>query len=183
MLTNLHELLTGNEIPKEKFENLTYLTLLLSLFEKIYIELQSNPVKKKRLLTKLRNSNNEELMIKNFLYEKYDIKISDHSATLITKWLICYYRKNGVRAKYSKNFKEELLNKQNCSCNTCQKTIRLENSHLDHIIPWAFVGDELENNLHFLCTDCNYSKSKSVTFLFSTLLMHTNNIEYSLLLK
>ncbi|MBS4201313.1 HNH endonuclease [Bacillus sp. FJAT-49732] len=56
--------------------------------------------------------------------------------------------------------------------------IQQKNSQLDHIIPWEYVSDELDENLHMLCTICNQSKNKSVTFLLLAFLMRFTNKGY-----
>lgn len=38
--------------------------------------------------------------------------------------------------------------------------MNVDDFHVDHIVPWDYVGDELENNKRVLCAACNRKKSK-----------------------
>ena len=53
-------------------------------------------------------------------------------------------------------------------CAICNCEIDENSSHLDHIVPFKMVGDELENNLQLLCGECNLSKSGSINFYLKT---------------
>jgi hypothetical protein len=44
-------------------------------------------------------------------------------------------------------------------CFYCRKTIRKENAHVDHFIPWSFVQADQLWNLVIACSACNLSKS------------------------
>ncbi|MBR5553923.1 MAG: HNH endonuclease [Clostridia bacterium] len=45
-------------------------------------------------------------------------------------------------------------------------------SHLDHIIPWDYVGDNLSDNYQMLCEICNTRKGTSTYFEISMLLLN-----------
>lgn len=51
-----------------------------------------------------------------------------------------------------------LWESQGGRCAVCRRAITRQQSHVDHIIPWDYVGDELENNLQVLCQRCNKQK-------------------------
>ena len=38
--------------------------------------------------------------------------------------------------------------------------------HVDHVVPWELVGDELENNFQDLCEKCNEEKNASTNYIF-----------------
>lgn len=43
----------------------------------------------------------------------------------------------------------------------------MDDFHVDHIVPWDYVGDELENNKRVLCAACNRKKSnQAVTAVY-----------------
>ena len=41
--------------------------------------------------------------------------------------------------------------------------------HVDHIIPWKLVGDELNDNYQALCETCNECKSARTDYIFKAL--------------
>jgi len=42
--------------------------------------------------------------------------------------------------------------------------------HVDHIIPWKLVGDELEDNYQDLCDTCNECKSAHTDYIFKSMI-------------
>lgn len=53
-----------------------------------------------------------------------------------------------------KDLRDELL--RNASCKYCGSDRKL---HIDHIIPYAYGGNNSRGNLQILCESCNYKKS------------------------
>ena len=76
------------------------------------------------------------------------------------------------RKKFDDEFREALTQKQNNKCAVCGKNILSRTSHLDHIIPWDYVGDNLSDNYQMLCETCNTRKGTSTYFEISMLLLN-----------
>jgi hypothetical protein len=163
MLNELTELLSRNEISLENFEVATYQNLKLSIFEVVCRLLKDKKIKSE-VKSKLRNSRNKLLFMKEFILDTCGCKLSDDESEEILEWLNAYFRKRDVRVRYPSKLRETLLVEQKNECNICNTHITLSNSELDHIIPWVYVGDELSNNLQLLCSDCNKRKGKSIHF-------------------
>jgi 5-methylcytosine-specific restriction endonuclease McrA len=58
--------------------------------------------------------------------------------------------------KLSKNIAQRLFTAQKGKCACCK--IKLENYHIDHIMPLALGGLNVDNNVQLLCPPCNLSK-------------------------
>ena len=84
------------------------------------------------------------------------------------------FEKRGKREIVSNQEKEVLLISQHYKCACCGDTINIKNSHYDHIIPWDFVGDELENNYQMLCTYCNAHKNASTYYMLKRQIISKN---------
>ncbi|WP_040209140.1 HNH endonuclease [Neobacillus jeddahensis] len=56
-------------------------------------------------------------------------------------------------------FYQVLSSFYNGKCFYCGKTIKKENAHVDHFIPWSFVQADQLWNLVIACSTCNLSKS------------------------
>lgn len=69
-------------------------------------------------------------------------------------------RKLKVRTsgKLSAGIVKTLLEKQKCKCVVCKGSIK-DGFHIDHIIPIAKGGMNVDNNVQLLCPQCNMSKS------------------------
>ena len=88
---------------------------------------------------------------------------------MLETWLSANLRKDNRRHKLSSEIKSELYKKQKGRCAVCGEPLDT-NSHVDHIIPWSLVGDELSSNYQYLCESCNESKSASIDYIFKSLI-------------
>ena len=85
-----------------------------------------------------------------------NFKIEKEEVGLLKKLIKAYLQKSNFRISISNDQKTEILNKQNFKCDICKKDINLSNCHIDHVIPFKYVGDELDNNCQALCRNCNW---------------------------
>ena len=85
--------------------------------------------------------------------------MSQEDITWIDGCLRAALRKKETRKSISKEIRTGIWNKQNKRCALCGKPLNLSNAQLDHIIPWDFVGDELNDNYQILCARCNKQKN------------------------
>lgn len=170
-MNKLNKLLNNNQVDINEFEILLTQTLLLALFEKICNSLNDDNSLKVQFSTLLRARDNEALALISYCNTHYNVNLDLEQANLLYSWISCYFRKSSTRKTYSPEYKKQLLEQQNFMCNCCNKEIQFTNSHLDHTIPWTYVGDELEDNLQMLCIDCNSSKNKSTSYLLLNCIM------------
>lgn len=91
-----------------------------------------------------------------------NLKVTDEDIKWFDKCFKSYFNKKDRRSKIPQEVKMKLLTEQKMKCAKCGTDISLATVHVDHIIPWDFVGDELEDNLQGLCSDCNLHKSNHV---------------------
>lgn len=171
MNENLRLLIHRNKIDEKQFEQNIYDTLLLSVFENICLKMKNDNIRQE-VLSLFHTSKNYIKTVEIIIKKYTGCIISEEESKIIFKWLIAYFRKNERRRNYCKAFKIEMLKKQNYKCKICGKNIEYSNSELDHIIPWDFVGDELEDNLQMLCNECNERKGRSIDFEFKMLLIN-----------
>lgn len=158
------DLLERNEIPFTSFLDETYKCLLVSIFEVIVHEMDVLEYKK-QVKERLRNSVNKLLTVKHIVYEKTKCDIDLEEAETLYQYLYAYFTKKNIREIYDDHYKNKILFAQNHKCKICKREITLENSELDHVIPWSLVGDELgEENFQMLCRDCNRRKSKNIAY-------------------
>lgn len=100
-----------------------------------------------------------------------DLSMSDDDIGWFDKCFVAFMKKKNSRATISLATKEKLLAGQKQKCAKCGVPITLSNMQVDHIIPWDYVGDELEDNFQGLCSDCNLHKSNHVAVTVSSIIL------------
>lgn len=161
---SLDELLVRNSITKEHFMEETYKCMLVSIFESLVSEMNEIDTKKE-IKERYLNSSNKIITTERIVYEMTRCKLDEKESEIIYKYLYAFFTKNNFRKSYDDAVRYSLLDKQDGRCNICKKHIENSSAELDHIIPWALVGDELGiDNLQMLCLACNRRKSKNSAY-------------------
>ena len=83
-----------------------------------------------------------------------------------------FFLKGDNRRAIAEDEKKRILYKQDYMCAICGTPIDEGSVHIDHIIPWDYVGDKLNNNLQGLCPNCNLTKSNHVAVALSNMILH-----------
>lgn len=116
---------------------------------------------RKRLRNIMSRSTNKLKTIQKIFLLEMNVVLSFDQCEVMEKLLLAFIDKNEFRFAVSIDLKEKLLKKQNYTCNICQRTIDVH-AHLDHIVPFKYVGDLLENNFQMLCCHCNTVKRDKI---------------------
>lgn len=74
-----------------------------------------------------------------------------------------HLRKKGRRRPIPDGERADLWRAQGGLCAICRRPVDPKGFHVDHIVPWDYVGDELPDNLQVLCPDCNRMKNSRVS--------------------
>lgn len=109
---------------------------------------------------KYREENKNKILKKNREYYKTEngifSKINDSNKRRS-------YKKSTSDGTATTFYIKNLLKKQNNMCNNCDKIINVgENANLDHHIPLSKGGTHSQNNLVWLCNECNFSKGSKI---------------------
>lgn len=124
-------------------------------------------------ISRIRNifsrSTDKLFTIKSLIKNETNESISDDEVEEMYKLIGAFLNKSQYRKPISNQTKRELLIKQDDRCAICGRTTD-KSAHADHIIPFKYVGDELDNNLQMLCSDCNKHKSASFDYQIRFLL-------------
>lgn len=166
-METLEDLLSNDKIRDEYKK-----TFLLNLFKKLCVKMNRDETFKMKIRTLYRQTHDKSLTTQVIIQKIFEFEIGKEDAQKVSKWIDAYLKKGSKRRTISKELKEELCKKQNWKCMVCGEDLDKDGSriHVDHIIPWSLVGDELENNYQVLCETCNESKSASIDYLFKNLL-------------
>jgi CRISPR/Cas system Type II protein with McrA/HNH and RuvC-like nuclease domain len=162
-MTSITELMKDDSIAEE-YEKAFW----LKWFGDICKKMASDVKYRSRIMQLYKESYNEELTTRNIVEKDTGQNVSDKYAKIISKWMRAHFRKKNSRNAISFTVKENLFIKQNGRCAICGCELGRDWSkiHVDHIVPWELVGDELEDNLQDLCKRCNEEKNASTNYIF-----------------
>ncbi len=167
-MISLEELAASEEVRQEYKK-----AFLLNMFQKICVRMERNPQFKAKVKNLFRQSYDKcdtvSAIIRNEL--KYD-ELSSEDAAIMQMWFEANLRKTSRRKVIPQEVKERLYKSQNGKCVVCGEELGNDWSkiHVDHIIPWKLVGDELADNYQDLCETCNECKSARIDYLFKNLI-------------
>ncbi len=127
----------------------------------------SNLVSIKKIYYRKSNSiDATRLVVQNVCH----LALSESDIVWLDKCINAFLIKKAHRQHIPDSIRKGLWQKQDHKCCVCSKVISENDGHVDHIVPWDFVGDELENNYQLLCSACNLHKSNHVALTIHSLI-------------
>lgn len=165
---NLDIFLTENHISKDSFYDTVLQCFLSSIFLQVYshLETDNNKLQFKKVFRKCQNKLQEDYRIDSLLASIMDVKLSELQRNYIRLMVRAYLRKEEWRKPFTDGHRKQLVRQQNGKCNYCGENIEYSSCHIDHIVPFRLVGDELEENYQALCQKCNQSKADNPFYPF-----------------
>ena len=136
---------------------------------KAFCEKNSTKDAQHRIRTIYSRTNDPRRTTKNIIINQLGETISDSDADRLFVLITSFLNKSRYRKPIEESIRKSLLLSQNHHCAICGCDIDMH-AHVDHIVPFKFVGDELDNNLQMLCTDCNLKKNASLDYQIRFLL-------------
>lgn len=166
-MVSLEDLASNEEIKAEYRRS-----LLLNILKKLVGRMKRDDNYRLHILNLYRQSTNKVITSKAILNNDFKYDASESDAELFNIWIVAHLNKSDRRKGFSDSFKKELFNKQHGLCAVCGERLGNDFSkiHVDHIIPWTLVGDELKDNYQYLCSTCNECKSCHTDYIFKSLI-------------
>lgn len=166
-IVSIESLLFREEVQKEYRK-----TLLLNMFKKLVQAMNSDTGYRNKIKKLYSQSVNPIETTSIIFKKKYSLLLEDSDSNLVHSWIVAYFKKALKRKTISIDVKMQLLKQQNGKCAVCGKELGNDFSriHVDHVIPWVLVGDELDNNYQVLCDFCNECKSSRTDYVFKHLI-------------
>lgn len=168
------DLLALNGIDVEFFNHKLHKTLLLGVFEVVCKEIKKQGAKTLERAS-FRKFKDKTIPTKRIIKQYAGCELSSDDYEEMAALLGAFFNTGDPRKKYDAIYREQLTKKQNGRCAICKANITAKSAHLDHIIPWDYVGDQLDNNYQMLCETCNERKGTAAYFEFSMLLLNKSD--------
>ncbi len=170
-MNRLDEFIEANGIDKDFLLNAIYMDIRETILREICEKLKRdegffNQVKQFYFSSEDTEATN------NVVASICNCKLPKEDILWLTKCIKAFFKKDDTRKSMDMEKRREVIKQQNGKCNICGKEITENSIQIDHIIPWDYVGDELQDNLQGLCEECNSRKSNHVAIALSNLILH-----------
>ncbi len=174
-LGKIADLLAVNGIEESVFLEKLYRALLLSVFEVVCKEIKKQGVKTMEK-ENFRKFKNKVIPTRGIVARYAGCQLPDEDYAEMARLLTAFFRTGSPRKKFQDDYREQLIKRQAGQCAICHAPITAKGAHLDHIVPWEYVGDNLEDNYQMLCGICNQRKGTAAYFEFSMLLLNKSSL-------
>lgn len=160
-------ILTNPEIMQEYKK-----AFLLNMFQKICSKMSKDDEYKRHILALLRQTSDHKSMVYTIIENECGYDLDNEELDFLNILFSAYRKKQNVRKSIPFEVKRKLFQAQGGCCPSCGQQLGSDWSkiHVDHIIPWVLVGDELPNNYQALCETCNECKSSKTDFIFKRMI-------------
>lgn len=97
---------------------------------------------------------------------RYQQDLSRAEAEKMASWIQACFTRKPTRRQISLEEKQAMWNRQHGICPCCKQNMEpdMSQNHADHVIPYTYVGDELEHNLQLTHAGCNLSKGAALDY-------------------
>lgn len=170
-MNELYEFIEINNLDQDQLLNALHLEIREVLLKVICRKMKKDPSFFMKVKNYYFNYNDEEAAEK-ILFIACKCKLPDSDLRWLNQCIKAAMSKRDKRISIPNSVKNDLLRKQNGRCQICKCPIDINNLHVDHIIPWDYVGDELPDNYQGLCSECNLGKSNHVAEAVQNIILH-----------
>lgn len=170
MNTELEEFIKLNNLNEDVLNEALHKDILESILSEVCEYMKSNDssyLSMKKIY--LRSSNDFDAaaqVVRNICH----LSLPEQDIKWLNSCIKAFMKKKPKRKQIPDSLRRELWDEQKRKCCICGRIIKEEEGHVDHIVPWDYVGDELENNYQVLCSACNLRKSNHVALAMHSLI-------------
>ncbi len=169
MNSELAEFIQLNNINKDVLYEALHKDILESILSEVCEYMKANDSAYISIKKIYYRSANDIDAVKQIIRNICHLSLSEQDYQWLNNCVKAFMKKKPYRKNFSQTFRQDLWMKQAQKCRICGKTISSDEGHIDHIVPWDYVGDELDNNYQVLCSECNLHKSNHVALAVHTL--------------
>ena len=170
-MSNLGVFLDLNRIDKDQLFEAIHMDIRETIFKEICKKLKRDHkfyCQVKKIYFSTNDLDATRMVVRNICH----CSLPEEDISWMTGCIKAFFQKGDSRKQLSREEKKQLLHKQNNRCAICGAPINEKSIQIDHIIPWDYVGDKLNDNLQGLCSDCNLTKSNHVAVALTNMILH-----------
>lgn len=159
----LESFLKRNKISKRDLAEAIHTDILQTLLGRV-CEFCKSPSNFRRVKERFLTNQNDVETSGNIVKYITGYTLESDDCNWMTKCILAFLnsRGKGRDPSITKKYKNTLWESQHHKCAYCGKELSIKEFHVDHIIPFDYVGDELAGNYQGLCKRCNSEKTNHV---------------------
>lgn len=142
---------------------------LLGAFKKFCDHLTKNPVYAQNIRSLLHRSTDRTRTIMRIFEDRFQFSLSPQQAERMLELVEAFFSKKSYRLPIPQTVRLQLLDQQGNKCAFCGCDVG-DHDPVDHIVPFKYVGDELQDNYQVLCSLCNSRKNARMDYQIRFLL-------------
>lgn len=171
-----NQIATMNQTPASDIFEALHQDFLGDLLRSLCVYMKESP-QNLLLLRSIYHRNHDNLdAVRQIVAYVFHFALPEQDLVWLDRCIRAYFHKMPRRIPPDAATRHSLWRKQHGQCAICGNAIEESSFHMDHIIPWDYVGDELPDNYQALCGTCNLHKSNHVTNHFMNLLMYQKGV-------
>lgn len=143
--------------------DLVSMAKMLRHFKLLCDKILQDPLYAQRLRNIFYQSTDRGRTVRQIFWGRLGIDLRPGEEQQLTKLLDAFFRKKSFRQNIPHGVRNQLLTKQNYGCAFCGCPVN-EHDPVDHIVPFKYVGDELDENYQILCKHCNSQKNATIDY-------------------
>ncbi len=172
MSSELSEFIKLNNINEEVLYDALHKDILESILAEVCEYMKANDSSYVSMKKIYYRSTDDIDAIKQIVRNVCHLSLPDQDLRWLNDCVKAFMKKKPHRKYLSNELRQKLWIGQGKRCLICGKEILVKDGHVDHVVPWDYVGDELENNYQVLCSDCNLHKSNHVALTVRSLIFN-----------
>ncbi len=172
MNSELAELIKLNKIDEEVLYGALHKDILESILSEICEYMKANVSSYISMKKIYYRSTNDIDAAKQIVHTICHLSLPEQDLAWLNSCIKSFMKKKSHRKPIPDSIRLELWNRQGQKCCICGRSITVKEGHVDHIVPWDYVGDELDNNYQVLCSDCNLHKSNHIALTVHSLIFN-----------
>lgn len=170
MTKGVQRILQLNDIPSDSLDQAIYQDIREMFLSEICSYIKASEAHCLEIKRIYYSTSDDSLAVRKIVRKICGGQLPEQDLKWLDRCIKAYFHKRTRRRKILEAERVFLWEKQERRCAICGQPLLLQNIHVDHIVPWDYVGDELEDNLQVLCYKCNTRKSNHVARTLHNLL-------------
>lgn len=170
MNSELAEIIQLNNTNEEVLFDALHMDILESILSEICEYMKENDSYYISVRKIYYRSANDIDAIRQIVKKVCNLSLPEQDLLWLNNCVKAFMKKKPYRKQFSDDLRQELWVRQGKKCRICGKEIAPGDGHIDHMVPWDYVGDELDNNYQVLCSNCNLHKSNHIALAVHSLI-------------